>query len=419
MPVDYDLVIVGYTNAGVEAAKQAAQQRARVVLVAQNTQPQFLPHRAIAALTRSLHQVQQTNFLYKHPIEIPALNWEQVKRWTDLLAQDHLEANSPAILTASGVEFIAGSGEFVRKPGLGFVVNGRVLRSRSYLLTPGHHLHIPDIDGLSATDYLTSNQIIPPPKSLSIISSSATGAELAQLYARLGSQVTLISSQPEIVPDIDPEIGFLLQAQLETEGIRMLSGKPMQIRCIQDKKWVQVDHQAIEADEILLATDWRTNLDDLNLAAVGVSPLLVNSKLQTKNPRIYWAGSYDEAIAAHEVTIALKNALYFPWSKVNYSRVLHTTHTDPALTWIGPPASQAEKDVTAVSSGGCKLLVSKGGKVLGMHQIGEEQADAIALAIQHKIKLQNLSTPTTHRLSQRHQEAQEVLFGWLRAIARS
>ncbi len=422
MPVDYDLVIVGSTSAGIQAAKQAARQRARVALVEQNAKPQFFRHREIAKSVRSLHQVQQTNFLYQQPIESAPLDWKQVNRWVDTIAQDQLELNSPAILAAEGVEFITGSGEFIGKPHLGFSVNGRMLRSRSYLLTPRHHLHIPDIDGLQATDYLTPDRIVPPPKSLIIISSSTTGAELAQLYTRLGSQVTLISSQPEIIPDIDPEVGFLFQAQLETEGVRILTGKPMQIRQIQDKKWVQVDHQAIEADEILLATDYKANLEGLNLAAVGISPLLINSRLQTKNPRIYWAGSPNDAIANHEVAIALKNALYFPWSsKVNDSHILHSTYTDPALTWMGLTESQAmerHKDVTVLRQklpeGFCKLIARKNGQILGAHRIGAGEMSAIALAIQEKInlkKLKEFEMPPSHWL----QEGHEVLFGWLRS----
>lgn len=456
MPVDYDLVIVGYTEAGIYAAKQAATQKARVALVEQNCQPHFVRHRAVANLVRSRDQFQHQSFLLEKLIEPSPINWERVNLWVEVIAQDQRELNSPAILAAAGVEFIPGSGEFCSKPQTGFVVNGRVLRSRNYLLALGHRPYIPEIDGLQSVGYRMPEDIFQPPSSLIVISSSATGTELAQLYARLGSQVTLISNQSEIIPHVDPEISSLLQAQLEVEGVRVLTGKVMQVRQIQSKKWVQVGNQGIEADEIVLATGWQSNLETLNLEPVGVAPLRINSKLQTKNHRVYWCGSFDPAIAKHEAAIAIKNALYVPQFKANYHHVPQTVFTDPEIAWIGLTERQAiqkfGKDVVTLrqslktldkakisgeSVGLCKVIVRRNGEILGAHLVGQQASEvisAIALALQQKIKLSKLTQFATFSASEvlqnaaldwnayklrsrtQFQDALESFFAWRRSM---
>jgi pyruvate/2-oxoglutarate dehydrogenase complex dihydrolipoamide dehydrogenase (E3) component len=428
MPVDYDLVIIGYTEAGIHAAQLAAQHRARVALVEQRCQPQLTRHRGLATLARSLYQVRSQGFLFKELAIPPALHWPIVNQWLDGIAQD--QQPSPDLLAAAGVEWITGEGAFVTQPKLGLMVDGRLLRSRAYLLAPGHRLYIPDIDGLAATGYLTPEQVLHPPQSLIVISSSATGAELAQLYARLGCQVTLVSNQPTIVPGVDAEISLLLQAQLETEGVRVLTGKALQVRQIQGKKWVQVSNQAIEADEILLATGYQSNLDPLNLEAVPVVPLRVNARLQTQHSQIYWCGSADPAIAKHEAAIAVKNALFFPHRKANYLQVPQTAFTDPEIAWIGLTERDAistfGQDVTVLKQslrtldkvrlgaelpGLCKMIVRRG-EILGVHMLGSQASEvmgAVAIAMQQKVKLNKLTQIAAFSTSE---IVQNLAFEW-------
>ncbi|MBW4417948.1 MAG: NAD(P)/FAD-dependent oxidoreductase [Myxacorys californica WJT36-NPBG1] len=418
MSVDYDLVIIGNTIAGFHAALQAAQSRARVALVQQGCQPQFSRHSALSTLGNTFDSIERMNALrvYADPIKTSSLSWAEVNGWIDAIAQDQQELYSPTILASIGVEFIEQSGEFCRKPQSGFVVNGRVLRSRAFLIATRHRPRIPEIDGLQTLDYLTSESPITHlPKSLAIVSHSSTGAELAQTYARLGTEVTLVVNQPQIIPNAEPEVAFLLQATLETEGVRILSGKIMQIRTADGKKIIQIGNQTIETDEILLAMGWESELATLNLEAMDVRlPMKTNARLQTNNPRVYYCGSFEAAVAKYEAAIAVKNALFFPRHNARYSEAAKIASTDPEIAWIGLTESQAiqnyGKDVVVLrrsfttllkpqlrgkTTGLCKLIVRRNGQILGAHIVGldaGESLSALAIAIQHKIKLQQLQT---------------------------
>lgn len=289
---------------------------------------------------------------------------------------------------------------------------------------------IPDIDGLQATGFVTLSDIwqvltqTTPPQNWVIIGGIPQSIELAQTLARLGCQVTLIINRPYILPNIDPETAQLLQAQLEVEGVRVLTQTPVtQVRLIDDKKWLQAGDKAIETDEILVATAQQPNIDSLNLAAVGVKwhgrRLLVNEKLQTTNHRIYACGDviggYEFAnIANYEAKIALQNALFFPRLKVNYQRVPWAMFSQPILAQVGLTEVQAKrkykqneiwilrqyfKTVAAAqlrseTTGVCKLIVLQNGEILGASLLGAEAGELInliAFAISQKIKVNYLA----------------------------
>jgi pyruvate/2-oxoglutarate dehydrogenase complex dihydrolipoamide dehydrogenase (E3) component len=192
----------------------------------------------------------------------------------------------------------------------------------------------------------------------------------------------------------------------------------VQVRRIDDKKWVQAGNHAIETDQILLATGQEPNVESLNLEGVGVKfnrqGLELNEKLQTTNSRIYacgdFVGGYQFAhIAQYEASIALKNALFAPLFKVDYRGIPWAILCDPQLARVGLTEEQARhrygKDVFVArqhfktvdkaqllgdTTGFCKIVGRQNGEILGASIVGPEASEligAIALAIRHKIKL--------------------------------
>lgn len=415
MAVDYDLVVIGNTPAGIHAAVSAARLKARVALVAQNTRPDStIVRRAFAEIgeiSQRLDRANQLSFYASEMVsEAPQLT--EAKRWADAIASSLQELESPAVLASLGIEFVASVGEFRRKPFSGFVVNGRVLRSRTFLIATDHIPLIPNIEGLQTTGYLTSEtigQIVP--SKLVIIGDDEIGIELAHTFTQLGSHVTLILSRG-MLETADREAAFLIQAQLEAEGIRVLTHTHVtQVRKIQSKKWVQAGDEAIETDEILLATGSQPNLESLNLEAMGVSfPVRVNTKLQTLNHQIYVCGSRIHSIAQQEANVALKNALFFPLFKIDDRQIPHIIFTNPQLAWVGLTESQAirayGKDVVVVrqffktlakahiqhkTTGVCKVITRRNGEILGAHIVSSDASElisTIALAINQKLKIQ-------------------------------
>lgn len=428
MTNDYDLVVIGNTPEGIYAASMAAYLKARVALVQQPTQLLLDSAETIYSrrFTHVTHLFNQLKDIYpQQQLNIPITG---ITAWAKEVNIILSELNSPAMLSALGVDVIMGSGELVRLPQQAFVVEGRQLRSQAYLLATGSCLSSPKIEGLEDVGYLTTGDLWHPdkldflPHQLVILGQTPLGVELAQNLQRLGKDVTLVVEDQQIFPYEDPEAVVLLQAQLESEGVKIYTQYPVtQVRRIEEKKWLQVGNHAMESDEIIVATQRLPNIAGLNLEGVGVKlgqqGILVNEKLQTTNPRIYACGSllggYSSThIAQYQAQIALKNALFFPRFKVDYRYIPYVIFTDPPLARVGMTETQAKqrygKNVQVIqqpfkitsqaqilgeTTGFCKLVVRGNGEILGGHIIGsqaEELIGAIALAIKQNIKIGKL-----------------------------
>ncbi|MEW6495902.1 MAG: NAD(P)/FAD-dependent oxidoreductase [Cyanobacteriota bacterium] len=443
MTVEYDLIVIGGSRAGTYAALTAARLNARVALV---EPPQFKTNWLssgdiyTSALTQIGRIAQQVRNFPQFGIHystadsteqrlFPAVQLSEAMEWAQAVADTCSEQNSPAILGSLGIDVITEAGEFCRRPHLGFVVSNRRLRSRAYLIATGSHPAIPDIDGLQAINYLTPAEICQPDfvQTLQgkwvVIGGSPLSIEIAQTLARLNCEVTLVTNTSQLLPTEDLEAQGLVQAQLEAEGIGVLTASPVtQVRRIEDKTWVQAGNHALEADKILLATGHQPNVEALNLEGVGVKyssqGLELDDKLQTTNPRIYACGDviggYQFAhIAQYEASIALQNALFFPWFKVDYRPIPWAIFCDPQLARVGLTEAQARqrygKDVfvvrqyfktlfkaqlTGETTGFCKIVGRQNGEILGASIVGPDASEvigAIALSIRQKIKVKALA----------------------------
>jgi pyruvate/2-oxoglutarate dehydrogenase complex dihydrolipoamide dehydrogenase (E3) component len=452
MAIDYDVVIIGGSLAGRNAALAATNLHATVALVEPKVNLGFIYHYALALIGKLAQRVDaaanfgihfyadtaQDNYLngripttvFSEKCQI-SVEWQEAMLYARGVVSNLQEQNSLAILAAKGVDVIIGSGEFVLSPHLAFAVNNRQLRARTYLLASGSRPAIPEIEGLQSTGFFTLSNIWQAlsesptlPKNWVIIGGVPQSVEIAQTLARLGCSVTLVVKHAYILPNLDPEITQLLQAQLEVDGVRLLTQTTVtQVRRIDNQKWVQAGDKAIETDEILVAIAQQPNIESLNLAAVGVKwhqhRLVVNDKLQTTNRRIYACGDvlggYEFVnIGNYEAKIALKNALFFPGSKVNYQCVPWGLFSYPMLAQVGLTEKQAKrryiqdevlvlrqyfKTVTAAqiseeTTGICKLIVLRNGEILGASLLGAEAGELInliALAISQKIKINQLA----------------------------
>ncbi|HEY9802091.1 MAG TPA: NAD(P)/FAD-dependent oxidoreductase [Leptolyngbyaceae cyanobacterium] len=446
MTIDYDVVIIGGSLAGRYAALTATQMKAKVALVEPQLNNSLIIHQAISEVTNFAHKFRDFTSFGINPIQAETSEKCQISvAWAEaLLSAQGVVANvqeqmSVANLAAQGVDIILETGQFQTSPHLAFAVNQRLLRGRTYLLASGSIPAIPQIEGLQATGYLTPaniwqylykqvyKQVSDSPKlpqNWVIIGGSPQSIEISQTLARLGCSVTLVVKYPHLLPQLDPEIAQLLQAQLEVDGVRVITEKLVtQVMRIEGKKWIQAGDKAIEADEILVATKQQPNLKSLNLAEVGVKwhqhRLLVNDKLQTTNRRIYACGDviggYDfPNVANYEARIALNNALFFPKSQVDYRPIPWAILSSPTIAQVGLTENQAKrqynkqevlvvrhyyKSVAASQlrneiTGICKLVVRRNGEILGATIFGTEAGDLInliALAISRNISIRHLA----------------------------
>ncbi|NET36033.1 MAG: NAD(P)/FAD-dependent oxidoreductase [Cyanothece sp. SIO1E1] len=444
MAVDYDLVIIGGTVEARYAAIAAARLHARVALVeptaecSAQRQSQVWNQTLIQVgqVAQQMRQVEALGLQWPasssvesdpcHPLTV---QWQTSLQRAQLAGSILDEARSPAILAAQGVDVIWGEGQFCHRPRLSFTVDQRRLTACAYLIATGASPVIPNLTGLPTVDYLTPetlgqpNRISQLPDRLVVIGGEPAGLELGQTWARLGVQVTILVKDAQLLPYADQEAAHLIQAQLEADGVRILTNTPVsQIKQSQGQKWIQSGDQAVAADAILLAVGWQPNLQQLNLEAVGIAwshrGIRVNQKLQTTHPRIYACGAVLGGypfthLAEYEASIALKNALFLPKFKVDYRGIPWAVLTTPELARVGLTEAQARQrygkhvwvlkqhfqtigkaQISGHTNGFCKLIAHPSGTLLGAHIIGPDASELIhsmALAIRQGLKIEAIA----------------------------
>lgn len=421
---DYDLVIIGGSPVGRYAAVRAIRQGAKKVALVEPP---------LSAATTSLydvlapHAIAQLQAVEAQQFLLPSeyttsIAATEVSQWTKNVVANIEEQNSPAILSALGVDVIAERGEFTSQKPLTFNVRDRQLLARSYLIATCPSPTIPDIEGLHATDYLTVRaiwqQLPTSAKDWAIIGGNPDSVMLAQTLTKLGFNISLIVKRPQIVAGLDADIAQLLQAILEADGIRVLTATSVtQIKQIGQKKWIQAGDRAIEVDEVLICVGCQPNIVDFNLEKVGVKwdrrGIKVNNQLQTTNPRIYACGDVIGGypfmnIANYEARIAVNNSLLLPKAVVDYRSVPWAIFSQPQVAQVGLNETKAKhfySDVLVVQKhfktlaaahikeeiiGTCKLVARRNGEILGATIVGcqaSELINVISLAIAQKIKL--------------------------------
>jgi len=331
------------------------------------------------------------------------------------------EHDSTERFESLGVEVIYGEGQFRDRQT--FEVNGRQLKARTYLIATGGRPGLPPITGLKEAGYLTNLTVFDidqRPHSLAVIGAGPIGCELGQAFARLGSQVTIIASHDRILSKEDPEAARVVQAQMEAEGIQILTETRAQAVVVEGGQKVVITDQGdrLAIDEILVATGRVPNVETLNLQAAGVevgkAGVMVNAKLQTTNPKIYAAGDVIGGylfthVAGYEGAVAMQNALVLPTKKADYRVIPWATFTQPELARVGLTEEQARKRygddlmilrhdfdhvdralAEGAGIGFAKFVTRKNGEILGAHIVGPAAGELIhevVLAMSYKLKV--------------------------------
>lgn len=270
------------------------------------------------------------------------------------------------------------------------------------------------------------------------------------------------------MPKEDPDAARVVQRQMESEGVRILSNsRAERVEVMGGKKHITAGDEKIVVDEILTATGRRPNVESLNLEAAGVDydkkGIKVDEKLRTSNKRIYAAGDVIGGyqfthVAGYEAGVAMQNALVFPTKNADYRVIPWATFTDPELARVGLTEKQARDrygdDIYVLKQGfdgvdralaeaagdGFAKFITKGdGEILGAHIVGLHAGELIGevvLAMSNNLKVGALQCihvyPTLSEINSKaalqltkqkyatntfQQTALRKFFNWRRSIA--
>jgi pyruvate/2-oxoglutarate dehydrogenase complex dihydrolipoamide dehydrogenase (E3) component len=437
MTVDLDVVIIGGTIHGREAAAIAAREGARVALVEPpGAMAAYLQRQlTIQVLTETGHQVEKESFN-----RLGSAGSRSNVTWTDLQqrVRQLVEIAYPQLsledLAVRGVDTVLAAGQFAPKPRLALTTAERRLRARGYLLSPATEVTVPAIPGLTKTPYLTPETLLDLdklPEEVVILGRSGDAISLAQSLAFLGSSVTLITRGEQLLPTEDRDISTFAESLLIAAGVNLLMGAQLAAIHHQHHWEIQFpDGESLKTQHLVLGTGRQPQVVGLNLNRVGISTnktgLPVDDRLVTTRSRAfacgpclggYWAENTDY----QDVTIALHNALYLPYRKLatlqrvgmlptspEFARLGFTAHQ--ARHWYGNdvaviqlPLSEVSKfQVTESITGFCRWILHRDGCLLGAQIFGEGACDLIqtaALMMQRNIPIHQLRNvpflPTT------------------------
>jgi pyruvate/2-oxoglutarate dehydrogenase complex dihydrolipoamide dehydrogenase (E3) component len=247
-----------------------------------------------------------------------------------------------------------------------------VLRFKKAVIATGARAAAPSVPGLAEAGYLTNETVFSLtelPRRLAVIGAGPIGCELAQAFARFGSEVYLIEALHGVLPNEDRDAAQIVQKSLLGDGLRLLCcGKGLRVSKIPDGKRLSVDshgeHFDVTVDEILVGAGRAPNVEGLGLEAAGVAcdktGVRVNDRLQTSNPRIFAAGDicsrYRFTHAADAMArIAIQNALFggIPFlgrAKASALTIPWCTYTDPEVAHVGLYEREAEEQGIATQA---------------------------------------------------------------------
>ena len=369
----YNLVVLGGGTAGLITAAGAAGLGAKVALVEREhlggdcLNVGCVPSKALLRAARAYADVRDAG---QYGVEVPdgaRVNFPAVmERMRRLRSEISPHDSAQRYRDELGVDVFLGEGRFVDSDSV--EVDGRQLRFRRAVIATGARAMPLPIPGLAEAGYLTNETVFSLtelPKRLAIIGAGPIGCEMAQAFARFGSQVTLLEVMPQILIREDKDAAALIQATLIRDGVSLVLG--CQITGVErDGRGtvLQVEkdeqRQALSFDAVLLGVGRAPNVEGMNLEAVGVDfdtrqGVKVDDRLQTTNPRIYAAGDICSPykfthMADALARIVIQNTLFVGRAKASALTVPWCTYTDPEIAHVGLYEHEAEKQGIAIQT---------------------------------------------------------------------
>jgi dihydrolipoamide dehydrogenase len=412
-----DLVVIGGGAGGFAAAMRAAQLGAKVTVIESThyggkcMNKACLPFKFLGAAARLLSDIRQGGRL---GIEVgePKLSMEALQERKDLVLTG-LRMGTEMALADYGVTLVEGRGQLLA-PDMVAVGEQRITARNVILATGSVQAQLP-IDGIDLPGVLGTEEAIEltevPPR-LVVLGSQPPEVEISQFFRALGSEVTLIESGEQLLPEADRDISQRLGKCLHDEGIAIKRRVEVEsIRQSEDGALIVTlagGKGEVIADKVMaarrLANSSGLGLREVNVAVEG-SAVLVNERMETSVPHVYaigdvTAGPMWSHKANAEGLVAAENATG-RHATMNYKIMPRCLYTWPEVAWVGLTEEAAQAQGIAVdvgkvpmsinpyailldqTAGMIKVIASKDyGKIVGVHIMARGAIDLInAIAV--------------------------------------
>jgi pyruvate/2-oxoglutarate dehydrogenase complex dihydrolipoamide dehydrogenase (E3) component len=428
----YNLVVIGAGTAGLVSAAGAAGLGAKVALVERQLlggdclNVGCVPSKAVLRAARAAAEVRRAGEFGVYvagdvTVDFGALMARMRRLRADLSGHD-----SAARFRGLGVDVFLGDARFTSPDTI--EVAGKTLRFRRAILATGARAARPDIPGLAQAGYLTNENVFnltELPRRLAVLGAGPIGCELAQAFARFGSEVHLLGKHPNLLPREDVDAAAVVERAFVHDGVRFRGGFTLERVEKSASETVLYGRGAepVRVDAVLVGVGRTPNVEGMGLEAAGVvyteHGVAVDDRLRTTNRRVFAAGDvcsrYQFTHAADATArVAIQNALFpFGRAKASALTIPWCTYTDPEIAHVGLYPHEAEEQGIALDTftqemgrvdravldgdtdGFVKVHVKKGtDRILGATIVARhagEMISEVTLAMVGKLGLKTLS----------------------------
>jgi pyruvate/2-oxoglutarate dehydrogenase complex dihydrolipoamide dehydrogenase (E3) component len=300
---------------------------------------------------------------------------EATDTWNDAVAAERFEGKGGRLVRGWG-----------RLEGPGRVAVGdRVIEaSRGIVINTGTRAFIPPVAGLADTPFWTNREAVEAeevPASLGVLGGGAIGVELAQMFRRFGSEVTVLEAGPSLIGPEEPEASRLLAEIFASEGIEARTGVAIDSVHHDGHRFAVVfgSGPPLVVDRLLVATGRHTDLVQLNVASVGLDDsarsLPVDDHLRVEGADNLWAigditgkGAFTH-VSMYQSDIVIAELLGREVVPADYRAVPRVTFTDPEIGSVGLSERVARAQGINVRVGMTDLAKSARGWI---HKVGNQ-----------------------------------------------
>ncbi len=421
----FDVVVIGSGPGGYVAAIRAAQLGFKTAIIERYNSlggtclnVGCIPSKALLDSSEHFHNAVST--FEEHGIKVgkPSVDFTQmIKRKAGVVTQ-----------TVSGIDFLMKKNKIEVIHGHGTLLSANKIKvagekeieveaDKIIIATGSKPASLPNIEIdkkriITSTEALSLDKL---PKSMVVIGGGVIGLELGSVYARLGTEVTVIEYAKSILPTMDSTMGKELGKSLKKLGVKILTGHQVTgaenkgkevIVKAKDKKG---EEQEFNAEYCLVAIGRKPYTANLGLEAAGVKlddrgRIEVNEKLQTSAPNIYAIGDVIKgAMLAHkaeEEGVFVAEVMAGEKPHIDYNLIPGVVYTWPEVASVGKTEEQLKEQGVSYKSGSFSFKASgrarasmdtdglvkvladaETDEILGVHMVGPRAADMIAEAV--------------------------------------
>ncbi|GGY66678.1 dihydrolipoyl dehydrogenase [Marinobacter zhanjiangensis] len=429
----YDVIVIGAGPGGYVAAIKAAQQGLKTACVESWTSGDgkqqvlggtclnigCIPSKALLEISHKYEEAQHGYADQGIELNDLSINIDKMMKRKEGIVEQ-LTGGIAGLFKSNGVTAIHGHGKLLANKQVEVTdKDGKttVYDAENVILASGSKpIEIPParFDGDHIVDSEGALEFTDVPKRVGVIGAGVIGLELGSVWARLGSEVTMLEAMDTFLPAVDQQVAKDALKHFRKQGLDIKLGTRM-TKAEVKRKLVYVDYEEgnnkeqLKFDKLIVAVGRRPNTENLLAADAGVNLdergfIFVDEQCKTDVPGVWAVGDVVRGpMLAHKaseegVMVAERIAGHKP--QVNYDCIPNVIYTSPEVAWVGKTEEQLKSEgeaykvgtfpfaangraMAANSTGGMVKIIAdeKTDRILGFHVVGPQASEIVAQGV--------------------------------------